>query len=120
MKTYQVRQGDVPLVMDVIGKPRGKKVASERIILARGESTGNEHVLSGDVELYELERPERVPGYKGVMSTQMVLVNGIASFAHVIGDTPTQEHDTIEVKPGLYWRLTQWEYTPQEIRRIAD
>jgi hypothetical protein len=117
---YQIRQGDVPLVLDPGGKPRGKKVATKILVLARGESTGHEHVLSGDVELYQLDTPERVPGYSGVLSAVMVLVNGKAKFAHLAGGQPTGEHAEIDVAPGLYWQLAQWSYSPEEIVRDTD
>lgn len=123
MTTYPhlIRQGDVPLTLDKSGVVRGKRVAkTTRLVIARGETSGHEHTIVGDVELYELDKPETVPGYSGVMSTHMVLVGGDAKFAHLAGDMPTKEHGEIDLKPGLYWQLAQWEYTPEEIHRSAD
>mgnify|MGYP001566260644 CR=1 FL=1 len=116
-----IRQGDVPLQLDKTGKIRGKKRSIPgRVVLARGESTGHEHVILGEAEVYDLDKPEIVPGYEGAMSATMVLVKGKAKFAHLIGNQSTGEHDTIDIAPGLYWQLTQWEYKPDEIRRMAD
>lgn len=121
MKHKLIRQGDVPLTLDKAGEVRGKKRnIAGRVILARGESSGHEHVILGDVEVYDLDAPEVVPGYKGAMSATMVLVKGKAKFAHLIGDQPTGDHAHIDLKPGLYWQLTQWEYRPDEIKRVVD
>ena len=116
-----IRQGDVPLALDLRGKVRGKKRnVVGRVILARGESSGHEHVILGEAEVYDLAIPEVVPGYKGAMSATMVLVKGKAQFAHLIGNQPTGEHAPIDLAPGLYWQLTQWEYKPDEIKRVVD
>ena len=121
MSNKLFRQGDVPLVLDKNGKVRGKKrEIVGRVVLARGEASGHEHVIAGEAEVYDLHTPEIVPGYKGAMSATMVLVNGKAQLAHLIGDQPTGEHDPIDLDPGLYWRLTQWEYQPGAIRRVMD
>ena len=115
------RQGDVPLVLDKNGKVRGKKrEIVGRVVLARGESSGHEHVILGKAEVYDLPTPEIVLGYKGAMSATMILVNGKAQLAHLVGNLPTGEHNSIELDPGLYWQLTQWEYKPEAIRRVAD
>ena len=120
-KNKFVRQGDVPLVLDKSNNVRGKRRdIAGRVVLARGESSGHEHVILGEAEVYDLETPEGVPGYKGTMSTVMVLVKGKAQFAHLIGNQPTGDHAPIDLQPGLYWQLTQWEYRPDEIKRMVD
>jgi hypothetical protein len=103
------RQGDV-LVMRVDSIPANLEAAEpesgELVILAHGEVTGHHHSLpasNGRVTMYghDEEGPR---------------------FIDVKRPTPLshQEHDAIEFPTGLYEVIRQREYTPQEIRRVAD
>jgi hypothetical protein len=114
------RQGDVTLIRARHKPASGKEVARYRIVLAVGESTGHEHVVAGEVALYELPEPKRIPGRRGAMSSRMVVVDGKARFAHLVGDIPTGEHGEIEMEPGVYWVLPRWSYQPEEIKRAVD
>lgn len=98
----QYRHGDVLLVSTNENIEDGwKQVAKGRAILAEGEVTGHAHVVSGDVQLLERD------------SKRLLFVEAPASLTH-------EEHATINVAPGMYFVMIQREYTPQEIRNVAD
>jgi hypothetical protein len=100
----QHRQGDVLLTL-VTEMPKGKKMKAEngRVILARGEATGHHHSIAvADVET-ATETAEGI--FLRIMSTT---------------DLVHQEHAPITLQPGI-WKVTrQREYTPEEIRNVAD
>lgn len=73
-----------------------------RVILARGEATGHHHSLNAEKAQVKVK-------------DRLVFVEVVAE-----GMLRHQEHDPIKVKPGLYKLGTQREYTPQEVRRVAD
>lgn len=118
-RIIQNRQGDV-LLVKAEKCLEGKVTAYDRIVIEVGEASGHEHVLIGDVQLVLLDVPQAVPGYMSALATQMVIVKGQAQLAHLVGDTPTTEHDEIIVDEGVYFRLPQYQYTPQKITRVAD
>jgi hypothetical protein len=100
----QYRQGDVLLV--AIEKiPAGTKLKKQpRARLAEGEVTGHAHVLDAPAE--------------GELLTDVD-----AEFIRILGANGLlhhEEHDAIEVPPGDYQRVAQREYTPEEIRMVAD
>ncbi len=96
------RQGDV-LLVPVEDIPEGaKRVRPKRVIIAEGEVTGHMHELvGGKVELFE--KAESV-------------------FARIMAAPELRhaEHATQTIEPGLYRIVRQREYTPSEIRRLAD
>ena len=102
------RQGDV-LVVSVSEIPVSvEKVEREggRVVLAHGEVTGHAHAIKGKpVSLF------RDPKLAAV-------------FMHVGGSAPVSlehdEHDTIAIPPGKYRVIRQREYSPAEIRNVAD
>lgn len=99
----QIRQGDVYL-KSCAEPPRGKKVRAKsgRLILALGEVTGHHHSVSAKTsDLYELD------------GRMWLVVNEPTTLNH-------QEHAPIEIQPGTYWVVRQREYSPAEIRRVAD
>lgn len=100
----QIRQGDVYLKPGEMPEGKCKKIKAKRgrLILAEGEATGHHHSVSADVaELFD---------FGGKMA---LVVREPATLDH-------QEHAPIEVQPGTYWVIRQREYSPQEIRRVAD
>ena len=111
MDRSMVRQGDV-LLIPVSQIPNGAtvvKTTAGRVVLAEGESTGHAHTLeAGSATLYSTadsaDRWLRVHGQSG---------GGVAVLTH-------QEHASIELPPGDYIMRRQREYTPEEIRRVAD
>jgi len=102
-KTSQYRQGDVLILkVDLIPKSKQTKV----VLLAKGEVTGHHHSIydgaigyaddeTGLAEFIEVEQQEGV-------------------------DLVHQEHETITLPPGKYRSVIQSQYTPEEIKRVAD
>ena len=102
------RQGDVliipvvSIILDAEPIPR----ENSRIVLAHGEVTGHAHAI----------RSERAALFRDPKLA--------AIFLHVTGDDAValehDEHGTIHVPPGKYRVVRQREYTPEEIRNVAD
>lgn len=101
-----IRQGDVMLIeAENVDHGVDKKVIEPRdgrLVLAEGEATGHAHTVCA----------ERATLF-GVDERMLLVVDEQTELTH-------QEHATIEVAPGSYWVVRQREYTPQEIRRVAD
>ena len=104
-----IRQGDVGLVRirmsrKNIGKPIPRK--GGRIVLAEGETTGHSHSLDA----------EKVTAYAGgAFGGKMVIVVDAES-------TPLlhEEHRAIELVRGAFDVVSQFEYEPDDIRRVMD
>ena len=107
MKMY--RQGDV-LVRQVSAIPSDAvSVNNEtRIVLAYGEVTGHAHAIVVD-EAQEMTFSEA----GGVVRRFLKVFERGASLKH-------EEHSTIPLPPGLYEIVQQREYSPEEIRNVAD
>jgi hypothetical protein len=108
MTTFMARQGDV-LIIGVANIPKKvEPVAREngRVVLAHGEVTGHAHAIKDD---------------RAALFRDPKLA---AIFMHVSGDAPValehDEHDTVTVPPGNYRVVRQREYSPLEIRQVAD
>jgi hypothetical protein len=102
------RHGDVLIVpaAKLPGKLKKVKHDKGRVILAYGEVTGHAHAIvapGSAIEMYEADGGER--------------------FIRV-ADAPVElkheEHGTITLPAGDYRIVHQREYTPEEIRRVAD
>jgi hypothetical protein len=104
---HQFRQGDVLVErvdFDPTSKPH-KAVPRDagRVVLAYGEATGHAHAIAeADCEMVELESGERF----------IVTERGV-SLRH-------EEHAPVRVPPGSYRVTRQREYSPEEIRNVAD
>ncbi len=108
MKIY--RQGDVLLIeVKVIPKDAFEQpIVGHELVLAYGEATGHRHRVefldkSDGVKLYHASGGER--------------------YLHVAGvtlDLLHEEHETVKVPPGKYLIPSRFEYTPAELRRVAD
>lgn len=101
------RQGDV-LIIPVEGIPDGTITIEReggRLVLAHGEVTGHAHVVEGEATFLasDVEELERT----------FLRVEHEALVVH-------EEHDTVTLPPGDYEVRRQREYTPEEIRRVAD
>lgn len=100
-----LRQGDV-LLVQVSGIPVGANHADGKgdIILAHGEVTGHAHRIADPAEKARLwdAGAER---FLQVMET--------VALTH-------EEHSAITIQPGVYHIAIQREYTPVELRRVAD
>jgi hypothetical protein len=102
------RQGDVLIVPTKKVPARTKPVKRENgdVILAHGEVTGHAHRIHD--ETAELVTPEGA-------AELYLLVHGTAHVA-----LTHDEHDTIMLPPGKYEIRRQREYSPEEIRNVAD
>lgn len=110
MKYY--RQGDI-CIIPLEGKPHvpvNTLVERDRgrVVLAYGEVTGHTHAIHDtDVELF-------APGEASVLAERYLRIGeGGATLVH-------EEHGPITLEPGWYEVRHQREYSPAEIRRVAD
>ncbi len=101
------RQGDV-LIVAVAELPDGLPVLDRRdprgLVLAEGEATGHAHAIAWPSV-----------GIAGSDGASLYFAAGSdgAQITH-------QEHATITLPAGFYRVVHQREYSPQEIRRVAD
>jgi hypothetical protein len=99
------RQGDV-LIRRIDSLPKKKAVKRNSGLLVEGETTGHAHRIA-EVELEHAEVLEI-----GEMLYLRVGKEGVR-IVH-------EEHDTITLPPGHYEVVRQREYSPEEIRNVAD
>lgn len=117
MKTI-FRQGDVLLTL-VAALPKGAKDMSlkDRIVLAYGEVTGHAHAVYPEI-------PERARARQTVKPKMPARLwdAGAERFLQVVERTTLrhEEHAPVPLDPGIYRVTTQREYSPEEIRRVAD
>ena len=104
MQTRLFRQGDI-LFARIQKLPRGEARKHQDGIVAHGEVTGHTHAIAdpGAAELLEIEDGLFVK----------VSAEGGVSIVH-------QEHKPIELPRGNYRVIRQREYSPEEIRNVAD
>jgi hypothetical protein len=102
------RQGDV-LIRQVAKLPKGATAVKNegRIVLAHGEVTGHAHAVAIDeaVEYGMADAAGAVRRFLAVASS--------ATVKH-------EEHAAIPLPAGVYEIVQQREYSPQEIRNVAD
>lgn len=97
----QFRQGDV-FLESVESVPGGAVPVGGPIVLAHGEQTGHAHrVEGGRAKLFEVD------------GQRFLRVTARATLAH-------EEHAPISLPRGVYRVVRQREYSPQEIRTVAD
>lgn len=104
----QCRQGDVLLIRvaaihQAIEIPRDTR---NRIVLAHGEVTGHAHAIHCDTA--ELFRG-------GAAANSGVYLNVVNRV-----ELRHEEHTTIRIPKGSYRVLRQTEYSPGELRQVAD
>jgi hypothetical protein len=101
----QYRQGDVLLVkveMDSVPKGAVKQDADGRIVLAYGEVTGHAHAIDSSLAaLYQWKGDRLVEAKPG------------ARLVH-------EEHNPIDLEPGIYKVIQQREYEPGSYRTVID
>lgn len=104
-----LRQGDVLLiaVSEIPAAAKAQPAKGKKVILALGEATGHHHRFefrdtSHNVKLY--------------------VADGGARYVHVTkpAELLHEEHSTVAVPVGRYLVPQQVEYTPAELRRVAD
>lgn len=102
------RQGDV-LIIPVEKMPKDCESVRRdkgRVVLAYGEVTGHAHAItSRNAELYT-EKAPKPRTFLRVVKTEALLRH--------------EEHAPVQLPPGNYEVIHQREYTPEEIRRVAD
>lgn len=131
MKTFtkQARQGDV--FLERIEKLPAGVVPVERdkgkVVLAYGEVSGHTHAISErHVSHFRVEeKPNKAEdqGFRGVRG--MGGASGLLKSYIVVGDEKPvslvhQEHEEIQIAPGVYEVTRQREYIPGSIRAVAD
>lgn len=105
------RQGDV-LLSRVASLPAGRKLTevkpkNGRHILAYGEVTGHHHSIAAN-------RGKLFKDETGATFLEIAeALQGVTELEH-------QEHDPIALAPGVYGVEIQREYSPEEIRSVAD
>jgi hypothetical protein len=108
------RQGDV-LLVQVDGLPEGtiaERADRDRVVLAYGEVTGHAHAIAAR-EARSFKSPAPVPVHTDWNAERFLQVATKAFLRH-------EEHATIELPAGTYAVIQQREYSPEEIRRVAD
>lgn len=99
-----IRQGDVLVVKCDADLDLAEPVPLEggRIILAHGEATGHAHAIrSKRAALYSLD------------GDRYLRVDATVTLRH-------EEHAPHAIKAGTYKVIRQVEYTPEEVRNVAD
>lgn len=108
----QFRQGDV-FVEQVRMRPREGRQATDKghVIVAYGEVTGHAHeVLAADPVA---DAPPAAQLFEEPDGTRYLFVKRACVLTH-------QEHGPIKLVPGCYRVGRQREYSPEEIRAVAD
>jgi hypothetical protein len=103
------RQGDV-LIRAIAAIPADAKDVTPkgRIVLAHGEVTGHAHAIAeGHAREFSLADAT------GAVRRFLRVVCDAAQVRH-------EEHAPIPLPPGAYEIVQQREYTPEEIRNVAD
>lgn len=112
----QFRQGDV-LIERVNQAPTGTVVAG-RPILAHGEVTGHAHEIE-DASAAVIEEPREPFSVTGDLADAQPMTRLIARLGRKT-QVKHQEHAPIPTEKGTYRVTRQREYSPQEIRNVAD
>ena len=102
------RQGDV-LIVSTSHIPDGVKPVERengRLILAHGEVTGHAHVVDSDTALFLAADLDE-------MADRFLKIETECQVVH-------DEHDAITLPPGDYIVRRQREYSPEQIRQVAD
>lgn len=97
----QYRQGDVWLEL-IDSLPAGLKKYDGDIILAYGEVTGHAHRIKTGADMWLAENGQK---YLQITEATQLL---------------HEEHSAIQLTEGLYKITQQKEYSPAEIRNVAD
>lgn len=126
MNRIQQRQGDVLIVpIDAIpdaAKP-ARRDALDRIVLAEGEASGHAHAIRArDVQAFRMETAETDAhrAANRALIDYIFVGGGGAELAHEYDSGKKAEHDTLALAPGAYRVVQQREYSPEEIRQVAD
>lgn len=125
MNHKQIRQGDVQL-QPVAKLPNGCKevpVDGNRIVLAYGEVTGHAHAIYDHIN--QAARADEIAdntiARAQARARLLVAPNG-ERYLEVNADVTLkhEEHRAHVIAPGIYRLPRQVEYSPAELRRVAD
>lgn len=110
MKTIKGHQGDVQF-KSIGGLPKGAKKINHKPI-ALGEHSGHEHVVTGDVELFELNgKVYAAVGSDGAM-LQHVHESNFGGNYKTKKTLPMADHKALKLEPGVYEFFIQNSYNP--------
>lgn len=125
MKPQQIRQGDVQL-QPVAALPAGCteiQPDGNAIVLAYGEVTGHKHAIydhtdtpaaAGEIAEAAIARAQtKARLWRAENGDRFLQVIEPVTLRH-------EEHTAHTLVPGIYKLPTQVEYTPAELRRVAD
>lgn len=113
MAQQQVRQGDV-FVSPTQSRPSAaaKSITdNDRVVLAYGEVTGHAHEVVADEMSDEMLPASAL--FEEPDGARFLIVNRPCTLRH-------EEHGPIALAPGAYRVIRQREYSPEEIRNVAD
>lgn len=125
MKPQQIRQGDVQL-QPVAKLPKGcteVKPDGNRIVLAYGEQTGHCHQVTDHVDRAQRADEIAENAIARAQAKARLLVAPDGERYLEVSETVTlrhEEHTAHALAPGIYHLPKQMEYTPAELRRVAD
>lgn len=106
------RQGDVLIRQVRRREPTGKDVQERgRVILAHGEVTGHAHEVIAETPTETALPPAQF--FEEPDGRRFLFVERPCLLLH-------QEHGPISIPPGSYEVVRQREYSPSEIRNVAD
>lgn len=121
MKTQtllQLRQGDVQLqqVAALPAKRTEIAPAGNRLVLAHGEVTGHAHAI------YDYAQSAREIADATIARARLWSAPDGTRYLEVIEPVTLrhEEHTEHAIPPGVYKLPVQVEYTPAELRRVAD
>jgi hypothetical protein len=109
---FQARQGDV-LIVSVNHIPTGvaeRKRDAGRVILAYGEVTGHAHAIDDTVAEPKAAIFEDPDATDGSLFLRVASATGLVH----------EEHARVDLPAGEYRVIRQREYSPEEIRNVAD
>lgn len=109
--TQLYRQGDV-LFKRIAALPAGERKKRGNATVAYGEVTGHSHALAVE-DRHAAEVLEIGKGLYVHVTAAGVRIEGGATFVH-------EEHGPVTLPPGDYEVIIQREYSPEEIRNVAD
>lgn len=109
MKIY--RQGDILIERAEKLKPSKSATRESHTVLAEGEATGHLHQVVATATDTDDIPPAAL--FTEPDGTRVLIVDRECDVTH-------PEHSTIPLKPGAYIIGRQREYSPEEIRQVAD
>lgn len=120
----QQRQGDV-LVEPVATLPPDAKPAERdalgRVVLALGEASGHAHAIRcAEVVAFRMPSSELDATANRALVDYILVGGSGAKLAHEYDSGAKAEHDTLDLAPGAYRVVQQREYSPEELRSVAD